>query len=545
MNVAAPSSPDATVVPRARRRPWVVALVIGLVVSGAAWAVLMHREHRGDAADFERAAGTRGRVVADAIELHRALLATVPGLFDASEPPTPESLGSFYARLHDIRPGHVMIGWAPSVAGADLQAHRRRPARRPAVVPGAAVGPDLGVLGGGARGPARPAVGRRAGVARARAARVGPRARPGAARRARRRPGPGESARAGACSRRGHRGRRLMGPAVALVLPVYTRGRALTTAPERRAALRGWAFVVLDPTLVIDHARNTLEPEGLDICLFDVTDPNAAVFLGHTLSRLDDEQGRACPHDRARAVAGAHQSTPVVIGGRRWEVVTQPAPSFVEARRPWQPWAALATGLVLTALLTQTLRASLGREAAVRRAVRDRTAALSIAVDDLRRENTVRRRAEADLAEQTERLRVTLRSIGDAVLTCDADGRVDYMNPAAETLTGWTSVTARDHTLHEVLRFVDEKSRGPRPDIVDEMGTPRRPPRHYPRARGRRREERWSRADRGPVRAPRRGGRCATSPRGAAEQAARARGVFRILSAERSTRSSCALTGPA
>ncbi|MBL9088351.1 MAG: CHASE domain-containing protein, partial [Planctomycetia bacterium] len=122
MNVAAPSSPDETVVPRARRRPWVVALLVGLVVSGVAWALLMQRERRGDAADFERAAGTRGRVVADAIEIHRALLATVPGLFDASEPPTPESLGSFYARLHELRPGHVLVGWAPAVAGAELEA---------------------------------------------------------------------------------------------------------------------------------------------------------------------------------------------------------------------------------------------------------------------------------------------------------------------------------------------------------------------------------------------------------------------------------------
>jgi PAS domain S-box-containing protein len=105
----------------------------------------------------------------------------------------------------------------------------------------------------------------------------------------------------------------------------------------------------------------------------------------------------------------------------------------------------------------------------VRRAVRDRTAALSVAVDDLRRENAVRRRAEADLAGQTERLGVTLRSIGDAVLTCDVSGRVDYMNPAAEELTGWTSEAARDHLLHEVLRFVDERTRAPRPDIVDEM----------------------------------------------------------------------------
>jgi|GEM_PF-958953 len=470
MNAPAPTIAEGTVPPRARRRPWVVALAVGLLVSAAAWAVLAHRERQGDVAEFGRIAATRGRVVADAIEVHRALLATVPGLFDATEPPTPESLASFYERLHEIRPGHVLVGWAPAVAGADLPAfvadHQRdRPSfhvRRwdptagflaappqalhaplavvaPVVLSASLLGWDL------AFEPALRAAledARDAGELRAVPAFAHPRVL-------------GEH--------------ELTGPAVALVQPVYVRIRPRASVAERRAALRGWAVVVLDPTLVIDHARSALEPEGIDILLFDVTEPTRPVFLGHTLSTLDDEGRRTCDLSHAQVVAGVHQATPLTIGGRRWEVLTWPAPSFLEARRPWLPWAALATGLVLTALLTQALRASLSREAAVRRAVGERTAALSVAFDDLRRENAVRRRAEAGLAEQTERLEVTLRSIGDAVLTADAAGRVDYMNPAAEALTGWTVAAARERALHEVLRFVDDRSRAPRPDIVDEM----------------------------------------------------------------------------
>ena len=52
---------------------------------------------------------------------------------------------------------------------------------------------------------------------------------------------------------------------------------------------------------------------------------------------------------------------------------------------------------------------------------------------------TVRKRAELQLYEEKEKAQVTLQSIGDAVITTDADGRVEYLNPVAEELTGWDS----------------------------------------------------------------------------------------------------------
>ncbi len=45
--------------------------------------------------------------------------------------------------------------------------------------------------------------------------------------------------------------------------------------------------------------------------------------------------------------------------------------------------------------------------------------------------------ADRQLRDQREWLRVTLRSIGDAVIATDAAGQVAYINPVAEALTGW------------------------------------------------------------------------------------------------------------
>src|SRR3984893_11391760 len=53
------------------------------------------------------------------------------------------------------------------------------------------------------------------------------------------------------------------------------------------------------------------------------------------------------------------------------------------------------------------------------------------------RDITERRRAEEAIQKQSEWLRITLSSIGDAVISTDAKGRVTFLNRVAEALTGW------------------------------------------------------------------------------------------------------------
>ena len=72
-----------------------------------------------------------------------------------------------------------------------------------------------------------------------------------------------------------------------------------------------------------------------------------------------------------------------------------------------------------------------------------------------------RRRAEEELRKQSEWLRVTLASIGDAVISTDSDGRVSFVNRVAEILTGWPQAEALGHPLTDVLCIVDEKRREP------------------------------------------------------------------------------------
>jgi diguanylate cyclase (GGDEF)-like protein/PAS domain S-box-containing protein len=79
---------------------------------------------------------------------------------------------------------------------------------------------------------------------------------------------------------------------------------------------------------------------------------------------------------------------------------------------------------------------------------------------------TERKRVEEELAREKERAQVTLASIGDGVITTDVAGRVDYLNPVAEQLTGWSLAEARGRPVTEVFCIVAERTREPAEDPV-------------------------------------------------------------------------------
>ncbi len=68
-------------------------------------------------------------------------------------------------------------------------------------------------------------------------------------------------------------------------------------------------------------------------------------------------------------------------------------------------------------------------------------------------------RVKQALYEEKEMALVTLASIGDGVVTTDAEARVSFLNSVAERLTGWTQAEARGLRIEEVMRLVNEETR--------------------------------------------------------------------------------------
>lgn len=77
---------------------------------------------------------------------------------------------------------------------------------------------------------------------------------------------------------------------------------------------------------------------------------------------------------------------------------------------------------------------------------------------NLIRDISKRKEAEAQVWLAKERAQVTLKSIGDAVITTDVRAQVDYINPVAEDLTGWSNAEAVGFSLERIFNIVNEET---------------------------------------------------------------------------------------
>jgi len=82
-----------------------------------------------------------------------------------------------------------------------------------------------------------------------------------------------------------------------------------------------------------------------------------------------------------------------------------------------------------------------------------------------------RQKAEKALLESEQDLIITLNSIGDAVIACDAEGRVSRMNPVAQQLTGWSIDQAKGLPIETIFKIVNATTRETISNPVDKVLT--------------------------------------------------------------------------
>jgi len=128
---------------------------------------------------------------------------------------------------------------------------------------------------------------------------------------------------------------------------------------------------------------------------------------------------------------------PLFSFGKVYVVAMTPGPAFLSSHPRHNGVVALAGGLFFTTLLTAFVGLLGGRRAYLAAEVRRKTTALR---------------------ESESRLEGTVRSIGDAVISTDAEGRVTRLNTVAENLTGWGAAAAAGRPIEEIFRVADAAS---------------------------------------------------------------------------------------
>jgi diguanylate cyclase (GGDEF)-like protein/PAS domain S-box-containing protein len=101
--------------------------------------------------------------------------------------------------------------------------------------------------------------------------------------------------------------------------------------------------------------------------------------------------------------------------------------------------------------------------------INQRTAQLQAVNQELQLEITERRQLEQELFQEKELAQITLESIGDAVITTDALGYVEYLNPVAEQLLGWVAKDLIGQPFTDIFHIIHEVTREPVANPVDQV----------------------------------------------------------------------------
>jgi PAS domain S-box-containing protein len=218
-----------------------------------------------------------------------------------------------------------------------------------------------------------------------------------------------------------------------IYLPLYRDGVKPSKVEDRKAATIGFVFASFRARALGREIFGKQVDSPIDFEVFDSATPSAEGLL------YDSDGVLAAGNPSVSRYLSRMIEIPGM--GRTWGLHCSTLSAFELDSKKHLPPVVLGGGLMVSCLLFGVA----WTQARARSAAERLTGEL--------------RQSEESLEEEKERLAVTLRSIGEGVITSDTEGRVDLLNKAAESLTGWMQTEARGKPLLEVFQLLYEQTR--------------------------------------------------------------------------------------
>ena len=136
-----------------------------------------------------------------------------------------------------------------------------------------------------------------------------------------------------------------------LFLPVYLKNAPVTTVPERRRGLQGFAVGVIRVQGLVEESLSHFSPAGINFQYIDSSDPDNRQVLYTHCSRLTKPDLVPSDDDSLQQTSDIRLLDTLDVAGRLWTVVCTPIPDFLAARTSWYPWGVAVSGLLMTGLL--------------------------------------------------------------------------------------------------------------------------------------------------------------------------------------------------
>ncbi len=205
--------------------------------------------------------------------------------------------------------------------------------------------------------------------------------------------------------------------------PVFRKGVAVDSIKARRENLRGFALGVFRIGDIVEKSLTHLNPAGIDIYLYDKSAASQEdSFLYFHSSRTRKTQISATLNGEAGPDGHLEIGRTLDIANRKWLILMKSAPYFEYARKTWQPWWVLVSGLVLTAILTSYL--------------------------------IVLKRAQQDILKVKKELEVILEITPDLIAVLDSNHRVMHIGNAMANYLG----VSPGQCIGQVFKGIDNAS---------------------------------------------------------------------------------------